>query len=155
MLSLNKNKKQKQKIEETIASVIEYDKNPISTFDDFWWEDEMFSEKDSVPTIDASKGILEEINDMSENVLRNLRSVDTITEPEKLEDQFIPIDDRTQQELGDDDYLNFESESEDIEVENIDSIAAWDDINLQLQNLVQYLNCQSITTTKKLEQQAK
>ena len=55
----------------------------------------MFSEKCSVPTIDASKDILEEINEMSENVLRNLRPVDTTTEPEKIEDQFIPIDDRT------------------------------------------------------------
>ena len=64
---------------------------------------------------------------MSENVLRNLRPVDTRTEPEKIEDQFIPIDDRTQQELEDDDYLIFESESEDIEVENMDTTAAWDD----------------------------
>ena len=86
----------------------------------------MFSEKDSVPNINASKDILEEINEMSENVLRNLRPVDTRTEPEKIEDQFIPIDDRTQQELEDDDYLSFESESEDIEVENVDTIAAWD-----------------------------
>ena len=89
----------------------------------------MFSEKDSVPTINASKDILEEINEMSENVLRNLRPVDARTEPEKIEDQFIPTDDRTQQELEDDDYLSFESESEDIEVENIDTTAAWDDDN--------------------------
>ena len=75
--------KKQKKIEETIESVIEDDKNPFSTFDNFWWEDEMFSEKDSVPTIDASKDILEEINEMSENVLRNLRPVDTRTEPEK------------------------------------------------------------------------
>ena len=149
MLSPNKNKQ--KKIEETIASVIEDEKNPFSTFDNFWWEDEMFSEKDSVPTIDASKDILEEINEMSENVLRNLRPVDTRTEPEKIEDQFIPIDGRTQQELEYDDYLSFQSESEDIEVENIDTTTAWDNINLQLQNLVQYLNCQLITT-KKLEQ---
>ena len=148
---LSPNKKKHKKIEDTIASVIEDEKNPFSTFDDFWWEDEMFSEKDSVPTIDASKDILEEINEMSENVLRNLRPVDTRTEPEKIEDQFIPIDGRTQQELEDDDYLSFQSESEDIEVENIDTTTAWDNINLQLQNLVQYLNCQSITT-KKLEQ---
>ena len=148
---LSPNKKKHKKIEDTIASVIEDEKNPFSTFDDFWWEDEMFSEKDSVPTIDASKDILEEINEMSENILRNLRPVDTRTEPEKIEDQFIPIDGRTQQELEDDDYLSFQSESEDIEVENIDTTTAWDNINLQLQNLVQYLNCQSITT-KKLEQ---
>ena len=148
---LSPNKKKHKKIEDTIASVIEDEKNPFSTFDDFWWEDEMFSEKDSVPTIDASKDILEEINEMSENVLRNLRPVDTRTEPEKIEDQFIPIDGRTQQELEDDDHPSFQSESEDIEVENIDTTTAWDNINLQLQNLVQYLNCQPITT-KKLEQ---
>ena len=148
---LSPNKKKHKKIEDTIASVIEDEKNPFSTFDDFWWEDEMFSEKDSVPTIDASKDILEKINEMSENVLRNLRPVDTRTEPEKIEDQFIPIDGRTQQELEDDNYLSFQSESEDIEVENIDTTTAWDNINLQLQNLVQYLNCQLITT-KKLEQ---
>ena len=52
MLSPNK-KKNKKKIEETIESVIEDDKNPFSTFDNFWWEEEMFSEKDSAPTIDA------------------------------------------------------------------------------------------------------
>ena len=46
-------KKNKKKIEETIESVIEDDKNPFSTFDNFWWEEEMFSEKDSAPTIDA------------------------------------------------------------------------------------------------------
>ena len=46
-------KKNKKKIEETIESVIEDDKNPFSNFDNFWWEEEMFSEKDSAPTIDA------------------------------------------------------------------------------------------------------
>ena len=30
-------------------------------------------------------------------------------------------------ELEDDDYLSFESESEDIEIENIDTTSAWDD----------------------------
>ena len=45
---------------------------------------------------------------------------------ETIEDQHIPIDNRTQQELEDDDYLSFESESEDIEIENIDT-SAWDD----------------------------
>ena len=62
---------------------------------------------------------------MSDNILRNIRPIDTRTEQEIIEDQFIPIDDRTQQDLEDDDYLSFESESEDIEVENIDT-TAWD-----------------------------
>ena len=124
MLSLNK--KKRKKIEETTESVID-NTNPFSTFDDFWWEDEMFSERDSVPTVDASKNILEDINKMSDNILRNLRPVDTRTEQETIEDQFIPIDDRTKQELEDDDYHSFESESEDIEIENIDTSSPWDD----------------------------
>ena len=37
------------------------------------------------------------------------------------------MEDRTQQELEDDDYFSFESESEDIEIENIDTSSAWDD----------------------------
>ena len=77
----------------------------------------MFSERDSVPTVDASKNILEDINKMSDDMLKNLRPVDTRTEQDTIEDQFLPKDDRTQQELEDDDYHSFESESEDIEIE--------------------------------------
>ena len=80
--------KKTKKIEETIESVVD-DTNPFSTFDDFWWEDEMFSERDSVPTVEASKNILKDINEMSDNILRNLRPVDTRTEQETKEDQFI------------------------------------------------------------------
>ena len=115
----------------------------------------MFSEKDSVPTINASKDILEEINEMSENVLRNLRPVDTRTEPEKIEDQFIPIDDRTQQELEDDDYLSFESESEDIEVENTDTTAAWDDNKSTAAKPGAIFKLSTNYNKKKLEQQTK
>ena len=87
----------------------------------------MFSERDSVPTVEASKNILKDINEMSDNILRNLRLVDTRTEQETKEDQFIPIDNRTQQELEDDNYFSFESESKDIEIENIDTTSSWDD----------------------------
>ena len=87
----------------------------------------MFSKRDLVRTVEASKNILEDINEMSDNILRNLRPVDTRTEQEIIEDQHIPIDDRTQQELEDDDYLSFESESEDIEIENIDTTSSWDE----------------------------
>ena len=57
----------------------------------------MFSERDSVQTVYASKDILEEINEMSDNIIRNLRQIDTRTEAEKIEDQYIPIGYRTQQ----------------------------------------------------------
>ena len=65
-------KKEKKKIEDLIDIVIE-DKYPFSTFDNFWWEDEMFSERDSLPTVEASKTFLNEINKMSNNILRHLR----------------------------------------------------------------------------------
>ena len=120
----NEQKKEK-KIEDTIDSIIN-ENNPFNTFDDFWWEGDLINKRDSQETVDASKNILEEINEMSDSILRNLRPVDTRTEQETIEDQFVPIDDRTQQELEDDDYLSFKSESEDIEVENIDTTSAWD-----------------------------
>ena len=85
----------------------------------------MFSKRDLVRTVEASKNILEDINEMSNNILRNLRPVDTRTEQEVIEDQHILIDDRTQQELEDGDYLSFESE--DIKIENIDTTSAWDE----------------------------
>ena len=115
----------------------------------------MFSERDSVPTVEASKTFLNEINEMSDNILRNLRPVDNRTDQELIDDQFIPIDDRTQQELEDDDYNSLDERTEqelkdddyistderteqelkddeyislesDNEVKNIDLTSAWD-----------------------------
>ena len=97
----------------------------------------MFSERDSIPTVDASKTFLNKINEMSDNILRNLRPVNNRTEQELIDDQFIPIDDRTQQELEDDDYISLDERTEqelkddeyislesDNEVENIDLTSA-------------------------------
>ena len=117
--------KKDKKIETVIDDVLN-EKNPFNTFD-FWWEEDMFSKKDSPKTVDASKDISGEIQKMSDNILRNLRPIDNRTEQGKIDDQFIPIDDRTQQELKDDDYLSLESEKEsDTEIENIDTTNAWD-----------------------------
>ena len=77
----------------------------FSAFDEFWCEDEKFGKKDSVETVDTSKIILKDI-----------KPVDNRKIEEIIEGQFIPIDDRTQQELKDDDYLSFESEVEDNKV---------------------------------------
>ena len=60
------------------------DKNPFNTFDDFWWEDDLFNNRDSQDTVDASKNILDEIQNISDNILRNIR----------------PVDNRTVQEIG-------------------------------------------------------
>ena len=104
-------------------SVINQD-NPFSTFDNFWWEEDMFDNRDSIPMVDASKNILDKVNEISDNILRNLRPIDNRTEQELADDQNIPIDDRTQQELEDDDYLSLESD-----VEEIDTTSAWDQKN--------------------------
>ena len=133
MMSLLNKKKQK-KIEDTIESIID-DKNPFRNFDNFWWEDDLFSAKDSQKTVEASKNILDEIQEMPDNILRKIWPVDNRTVEEKIEDDFIPIDDRTRQELEDDDYNSLESDIETEEIdtitpnlteEEIDTTTAWD-----------------------------
>ena len=136
---------------EVIIIIIDDVLNPFNTFDDFWWEEDVFSTNDSPKTVDASKDILSEIQEISDNILRNLRPVDNRTGQEKIDDQFILTDDRTRQELEDDKYLSLESnveienidtkleddEESNIEIENIDTTNAWDPKKPQLQNLVQ------------------
>ena len=102
--------KKQKKIEDTIESVID-DKNPFNNFDDFWWEDDLFNNRDSQETV--------EIQDISDNILKNIRPVDNRTVQELIDDDFIPIDDRTQQELEDDNYDEVESETE------IKEISSW------------------------------
>ena len=113
--------KKQKKIEDTIETVIDY-KNPFNTFGDFWWEDDLFNNRDFQDTIDASKNILDEIQNISDYILRNIRPVDNRTVQEITDDDFIPIDNRTQQELDDDDYNSLESEKE---IENIDVSDVW------------------------------
>ena len=81
----------------------------------------MFDNRDSIPMVDASKNILNKVNKISDNILRNLRPAGNRTQQELADDQNIPIDDRTQQELEDDSYLSVESD-----VEDIDATSAWD-----------------------------
>ena len=71
--------------------------------------DDIFSKKDPPATIEVTKQIVDEISD---NVLRNIQPIDNRTIQELIDDDFIPIDDRTQQELEDDDYASLESENE-------------------------------------------
>ena len=102
----------KNKKIETLINDVTNEKNQFNTFDDFWWEEDISSKKDSPQTTEQSKEILDEINEMSENILRNIRSVDNRTIQERADDQFIPIDDRTLQELKDDDNICLESDNE-------------------------------------------
>ena len=68
---------------------------------------------DSKETVEASKNILDEVNAISDNILKNLRPVHNRTTQELIDDDFIPIDDRTQQELEDGDYVELESDVEE------------------------------------------
>ena len=79
--------KKQKKIEDTIETVID-NTNPFNTFEDFWWEDDMFSNRDSPATVDASKNIINKIQNISDNILRNIRPVDTKTVQEIIDDQF-------------------------------------------------------------------
>ena len=79
--------KKQKKIEDTIETVID-NTNPFNTFEDFWWEDDMFSNRDSPATVDASKNIINKIQNISDNILRNIRPVDNKTVQEIIDDQF-------------------------------------------------------------------
>ena len=50
--------------------------------------------------------------------------MDNRTKPELIDDQFIPLNDRTYQQLQDDDYLSLESDNDGIT--EIDTTSAWD-----------------------------
>ena len=83
----------------------------------------MFDKTDSTATVDTSKKILEDI-----------RPIDNRTIQEIIDDQFIPIDDRTQQELRDDDYLSFESENES------------EDNKVTIEDVEDDIKCDKVTT---------
>ena len=44
----------KKKVEALIDNVTN-EKNPLNTFDDFWWEEDMFSKKDSPKLLNSLK----------------------------------------------------------------------------------------------------
>ena len=121
------NKQIKQiKIEETVDSAL-VEKDPFSTFDDFWREDEMFSDRDSIPTVEASK-----------DILKNIRPVNDRTTEQIIDDQFILIDDRIQQELEDNDYASYESETDDaVTVEDVDETDNKPNDNRPIQEIIQ------------------
>ena len=81
----------------------------------------MFSSRDSIAKVNASKNILDKINDIFDNILKNLGPVDNRTEQELADNQNISLDDRTQQELEDNDFISLESD-----VDETDTTSAWD-----------------------------
>ena len=112
-------KKQKD-VSDTIEDVMD-ERNPFNNFDNSWWEDDLFNNRDSKETVEVSKNILDNIKDISNNILKSIRLTDNRTIEELVDDDFIEIDNRAQQELEDNDYIELESP-----VEEIDLTTAWD-----------------------------
>ena len=80
-----------QKKQKDIEDVIELVIKDLIPTNNYWWEEDIFSKTDKQPTIDASKIIVDDIkqitNDvlknidiqvLSDNIIRNLRPVDNI-----------------------------------------------------------------------------
>ena len=125
-----------QKKQKDIEYVIELVIKDLIPNNDYWWEEDIFSKTDTQPTIDATKIIVDDIkqttNDalkdidiqaLSDNILRNLRPVDNRNIQQLIDDDFIPIDSRTQQELDDDDYLSLESDNENPNAVTIEDVS--------------------------------
>ena len=91
----------------------------------------------------SEKITLDKINELSDNILRNIRPVDNRTKQELIDDQFIPTDDRTRQELEDNDYLSLESDSG--ELIEIDTTSAWDSKKTAVAKPGEILNFQEVT----------
>ena len=117
-----------------------------------WWEEDIFSKTDTQPTTDATKIIVGDIkqttNDVlkdidiqaiSDNILRNLRPVDNKNAQEQAEDDFISTGDRTQQELEDDDFLSIASDNKSetgVVLHQIVKLKLiWSNLNLLIQHL--------------------
>ena len=87
----------------------------------------MFSDRDSIPTVEASK-----------DILKNIRPVNDRTTEQIIDDQFILIDDRIQQELEDNDYASYESETDDaVTVEDVDETDNKPNDNRPIQEIIQ------------------
>ena len=107
--------KKQKKIEDFIKSVIDY---PLPN-NDFWWEEYIFDQNNKQPTIDSSRMFYDDIKKetsnilkdididaLSNNILGNLRPVDNRNLQELIDHDFIPTDDRTQQEREDDERIS-------------------------------------------------
>ena len=99
--------KRQQKIEDTVEAVIDQKKS-FGNFDNFYWEDDFFNGKDSKETIDTSK-----------DIFNNIRPIDERTFEELIDDGFVSIDNRTPQELENENYIELELPAEsDADIES-------------------------------------
>ena len=78
----------------------------------------------TIPPYPQPKTLDVDINPLSDNILKNLRPVGNRNLQNLIEDDFIPIYDRTQQEREDDDNISLAGEA--LPIINIDTTSAWD-----------------------------
>ena len=128
--------KQQKKVNETVDDMID-EKNPFNSFDEFWWEDDLFIKRDSKETVEVLKNMLDEIKEMSNNILENIEPIDYRNLQELIDDDFIEIDNRTYQQLADDDFIELQSPMPNTEEvagndSDIEEIAAWDPNNVTI-----------------------
>ena len=71
------------------------EKNPFNSFDEFWWEDDLFNKRESKETAEVLKNMLDEIKEMSNNIFENIEPIDDRNLQELIDDGFIEIDNRT------------------------------------------------------------
>ena len=133
----------------TIQEIIDDQFIPIDDRTQQELKDDDYLSFESENEAEDNKVTIEDDFDIDDFNKKTYRPVDNRMIQEIFDDQFIPTDDRTQQQLEDDDYLSFESENE------IDTTSAWDNNKTTwFQHLVRFTNFQQ-TTTKKLEPQKK
>ena len=112
--------KQQKRLDNTVDTIID-EKNPFANVvNDFWWKDDLFDKRDSNEIVEVSKNILDNALQSSQI---NIRPVDDRTIEQLIVNDFISIDERTQQEFEDDEYIELESDNDNVD---IDLTAAWD-----------------------------
>ena len=79
----------------------------------------------TIPPTVPPKTLDVDINALPDNILKNLRPKDNRNLQNLIDDEFIPIDDRTQAELEDEDYKSLPGDAPP--VINIDVTNAWDE----------------------------
>ena len=100
--------KEQEKTQQVIEDVLE--PSPFET-QDFWWEDEIFPKDDTQETIDASKMIV--------NGIRNTYNVDIQALSDNILNKLRPKDNRTIQELIDDDFISLQSDNDMATIEDV------------------------------------
>ena len=93
------------------------------------WEDDIFDKKDPKETVKVSKNILDKIKETSDNT----EPIDDRTLEQLIDDDFIELDNRTNQQLVDDKFIELEllPSEEEVTLEDNNSNDEDDDNKLE------------------------